>query len=257
MPGSSELAIYGSLLVAGLAGSLHCIGMCGPILLSFSRVFDAAASARGESGGSGALDFVWYHAGRIWTYGVLGFLAGWAGQGVRQSSVHFGWQRPVAVAIGLVVVLTGLLLLGGIPGLRLDRLWSGCGLDKLRGVRWFRALLSGPGRVSKVLLGAVMGLLPCGLVYAMLAVVATLPGPLHAALGMLVFGLGTLPALSAVLLAGRAVPVGWRVHGTRLAGVALILVGCWMTARSLIVEPEAGCPLHPGATAGHDAQGSR
>ena len=41
---TSHLAVYGSLLVAGLAGSLHCIGMCGPILLSFSQVFDSAAA---------------------------------------------------------------------------------------------------------------------------------------------------------------------------------------------------------------------
>jgi len=252
---AAQLTVYGSLLVAGLAGSLHCIGMCGPILLSFTQVFDAAARARGEEGTSARSDFFWYHAGRIWTYGVLGFLAGWAGQGVRDSSAHLGWQRPVSVLIGAVVVVTGVVLIGVIPGLRLERLWSGCGVHKLRGVSWFRALLEGPGRISKILLGAAMGLLPCGLVYAMLAVVATLPGPLHAALGMVVFGLGTLPALSAVLLAGRAVPQRWRVRGTRLAGVALILVGCWMTARSLIVEPETGCPLHPGATAGHAVPG--
>ena len=238
----AQLAIYGSLLVAGLAGSLHCIGMCGPILLSFSQVFDDAARSRGKT--ASRLDFVWYHIGRIWTYGVLGFLAGWAGQGVRDTSHYLGWQRPVSVLIGVVVILTGILLLGLIPGLKLDRLWSGCGLQELRGRSWFRSLLLGPGWASRILLGATMGLLPCGLVYAMLAVVATLPGPFHAALGMLIFGIGTLPSLSVVLLAGRALPARLRLHGTRIAAIALILVGCWMTVRSLTVDPEVGCPLH-------------
>jgi len=224
---AAQFTVYGTLLVAGLAGSLHCIGMCGPILLSFSQLFDDAARTRGET--ASRLDFVWYHMGRIWTYGVLGFLAGWAGKGLRETSHYLGWQRPLSIFIGVVVILTGVLLLGLIPGLKLDRFWSGCG---------------GPGWISRVLLGATMGLLPCGLVYAMLAVVATLPGPFHAALGMLIFGLGTLPSLSAVLLAGRALPARLRLHGTRIAAVALILVGCWMTARSLIVEPDAGCPLH-------------
>ena len=239
---AAQFTVYGSLFVAGLAGSLHCIGMCGPILLSFSQVFDDAARSRGQS--TSRLDFVWYHMGRIWTYGVLGFLAGWAGQGLRQTSDYLGWQRPVSIFIGVVVILTGVVLLGVIPGLKLDRLWSGCGVQGLRGQSWFRALLLGPGWISRGLLGATMGLLPCGLVYAMLALVATLPGPFHAALGMVIFGIGTLPSLSAVLLAGRALPARLRLHGTRIAAVALILVGCWMTARSWMVEPEAGCPLH-------------
>ena len=60
-------AIAGTLLFAGLAGSLHCVGMCGPILLSFSRVFDGTALAADGKARSGSLmlDFGAYHAGRI------------------------------------------------------------------------------------------------------------------------------------------------------------------------------------------------
>jgi sulfite exporter TauE/SafE len=229
----STWTLYGSMLVAGLAGSLHCIGMCGPILFSFSQVLEDAARRRGEPRPSLQLDFAWYHAGRIWTYGVLGLLAGWAGHGLRATSAHFGWQRPLAVALGVVVILSGLALLGVIPGLRFLGAPKGCEVGRPRGPSWLLAMLHAPGWLPRLLLGAAMGLLPCGLVYAMLAVAATLPSPAHAALGMVVFGLGTLPSLSAVLVAGRILPARLRVHGTRMAAIAVILAGCWMTVRTL------------------------
>ena len=244
---SSQLAVYGWLILAGLAGSLHCIGMCGPILLSFSQVFDAAARRRGDPAAPLLSDFAWYHAGRIWTYGILGFLAGWAGKGLRDASAYLGWQRPVSILIGVTIVAAGLLVLGIVPTPKLKRLAHGCGFERL-GVRpWFE-LLHGPGRLRRLLLGATMGLLPCGLVYAMLTVAAALPTPAHGALGMLIFGLGTVPSLSAVLLIGRAVPPRLRLQGSRLAAVALILAGGWLTARALLIEPGTAHTNHtPGA----------
>jgi sulfite exporter TauE/SafE len=229
-----QLVIYGSLLLAGLVGSLHCIGMCGPILLSFSQVFEDAGRSRRTPRTSFAFDFTWYHAGRIWTYGVLGFVAGWAGHGLRATSEYLGWQRPLSAVLGLIVVFSGLALLGVIPGLRILGGAKGCDVNRVGGPAWLQALLRAPGRLPRLLLGATMGLLPCGLVYAMLAVAATLPTPLHAAAGMFVFGAGTLPSLSAVLLAGRMLPARLRLHGMRLAAVAVIVAGCWMTARTLM-----------------------
>lgn len=230
----SAWTLFGSMLVAGLAGSLHCIGMCGPILFSFSQVIDDAARRRGEPLRSVRFDFAWYHAGRIWTYGMLGFLAGWAGQGLRAGSDYLGWQRPLSVAVGVIVILSGLALLGVIPGLRFLTSPKTCDTERLRAPSWLLGMLRAPGRLPRLLLGATMGLLPCGLVYAMLAIAATLPSPAHAALGMVVFGVGTLPSLSAVLLAGRLLPARLRLHGTRVAAIAVILAGCWMTVRTLL-----------------------
>jgi len=56
------------------------------------------------------------------------------------------------------------------------------------------------------------------------------------------FGIGTLPSLSAVLLVGRAAPRWLRLHGTRLVGIALILIGGLMLARTIAVGPDDGCP---------------
>ena len=97
--------------VIGLAGSLHCVGMCGPILLAFSQTLDQ---------GKGGLDFLAYHAGRVWTYGLLGFFAGWIGLELRQGSAQIGWQQTFSVLVSALVILTGIAALGLVPGLRLE-----------------------------------------------------------------------------------------------------------------------------------------
>lgn len=223
-------AFYLTLLAAGLAGSLHCVGMCGPILLAFSQaVTGGARPARSTL----RADFLAYHAGRIWTYAMLGLAAGFLGSRLRDGAAIVGWQRPVSVVLAAAVIAAGILLLGVLPAGRLEAFLTGCGMSRLRGGRWFAALAGSPGFVPRLLLGAIMGLLPCGLVYAMLAMVATLPSPAHAAIGMLVFGIGTIPSLTAVLLFGRSIS-GWvRRHGTRLVAATLIVAGGVMLWRAL------------------------
>lgn len=240
--------IFASLLTAGLAGSLHCVGMCGPILIGFSQVFE-------RDGGKRALwrDFACYHAGRIWTYAMLGFVAGLLGSSLRHGSAVLGWQHWMAVAVSAVVVISGIALLGIIPGLKLEQAVS-CGVKRFGEQAWFKALLHGQGATPRLLLGALMGLLPCGLVYAMLVVVATLPSPWLAAVGMIIFGIGTLPSLSVVIGAAAVVRSqankprwsAWiRGQGTRFAAVLLILTGAWMMARTLMPHD------HHGDEAGH------
>ncbi len=225
----SVMAIYGGLLLAGLVSSLHCIGMCGPLLVGFSQAFQRADGHRGV-----AMDFVWYHVGRIWTYALLGFAAGVVGAGVRHGSAVMGWHRAAGIGIGVVVIFSGVALLGAIPGLKIESLIDGCAMHRWRRFDWFRSLLAGHGPLPRLLLGVVMGFLPCGLVYAMLAVVAALPTPWHAAGGMIVFGVGTLPSLTAVLAAAHLLPAKWRAHGTKVAAVIVVLTGVWMAVRAAL-----------------------
>ncbi len=226
-------ALFGSLFVTGLAGSLHCVGMCGPILVAFSQ---ALGSANPSPRRFWQPDFFYYHAGRLWTYGLLGFLAGWAGLELRQGSAWLGAQRSFSVLFSVLVILSGVVALGLVPRLRLDAVVTGCAVAASRRP-WLAALLREPRRVARLLLGAVMGFLPCGLVYSLLLVVSTLPSPLHSALGMVCFGAGTLPALTAVVLGSRAAPRWLRAQGTRIAAALLIAMGLFMLARALLVSP--------------------
>jgi uncharacterized protein len=90
---------------------------------------------------------------------------------------------------------------------------------------------SGHGGV--MLLGALNGLLPCGLVYSALLVTATTGGPLPGALGMVVFGLGTLPALLIVGMGAGALSPRVRQTLGRVAGVVIVLVGIQLILRGL------------------------
>lgn len=230
----TTLTTYIALLLAALAGSLHCVGMCGPILLAFSGAMKPA-SATGKTAHSFAIarSFFAYHLGRIWTYSMLGLLAGYVGCCLRHTTSLVQWQRAVGISAGVLVVFVGLALLGVIPGIRLDKS-NACGLKKVWSLPMLRALLKHHSFTSRLLLGALMGLLPCGLVYAMLAIVAALPTPMHAALGMTIFGIGTIPSLTAVLVTSHLIPASFRTTGTRLAALTVILTGLWMAIRSTI-----------------------
>jgi sulfite exporter TauE/SafE len=257
-----KLAALISLLVAGLAGSLHCIGMCGPILVGYAQVFqrsrltvngkaldaDADGAAAPARGPSLFWDFTAYHLGRLWVYAMLGLLAGFVGQSVRQGAGYLQWQKPASIAISAAVILSGVMLLGIVPGLRLDNLAGECGQGKLARIGWLQALLRGQGPLPRLLLGAAMGLLPCGLIYSTLVAASAMPNPLWSALGMLAFGIGTLPSLTTAVMAGRLIPATWRRHGSAIAAVVIIVMGSYMLTRSVLVEPpaegdtEAACP---------------
>jgi sulfite exporter TauE/SafE len=254
------LAGLATLLLTGLAGSLHCIGMCGPILVGYSQVFQRSrltvngvalepdAPSSHPRVPSLFWDFTAYHIGRLWVYAMLGLLAGFLGQSVRQGAGYMQWQKPASIAISATVIFSGVMLLGIVPGLRLDKLAGECGQGKLARIGWLQALLRGQGPLPRLLLGAAMGLLPCGLVYTTLVAASALPNPMWSALGMLAFGIGTLPSLTAAVMAGRLVPAAWRRHGSAIAAAVIIVMGGYMLTRSLLVEPpgagetEPACP---------------
>ena len=243
--------VLGGLFLAGIASSLHCLGMCGPLLLAFSRALPSRDTASTRPRGSNGFGLEAYHLGRLWTYCLLGFAAGWAGSGLRLGAAYLGWQRPAMILASLLVVAAGLATLGWIPGLKLDLSVPGTCFRGSSGHGWFGTLVRDRRFGPRLLLGAVMGLLPCGLIYSMLLVVATFPTPLHSAFGMLCFGLGTLPALTAVVAGARLAPRWLRASSPRLTAVFLIAIGLFMLARSVAVNPDGGLHHHaaPGSLA--------
>lgn len=227
----SLASLYVPMLLAGLAGSMHCMAMCGPLLIAFGQVFRPLEGGGTQRAHPLWLDFAGYHLGRIWTYGLLGLLAGSASERLRVVAFDLGLRRPLSLLLAILLLGSAGFLVMGKHGASLLR--TDCGLKRLRGVAWFQALLHKRGLSSRFLLGAILGLLPCGLVYAMLIVAATMPSPLHSGLAMLAFGTGTLPALSAVLLAsGFLAPVArrlgpWVVALTFLLASGLIVLRGW------------------------------
>lgn len=189
-------------LLAGLLGSVHCIGMCGAF----------AASCTRAPGGLAA-----WHLGRILTYTGLGAAAGALG-----SLIPGPPWVPGAVA-ALLLVWFALALAGLVPEPRL--------LPPALSRAGSRAAAT-PRAGAQFLFGLVNGLLPCGLVYSALALAIAADRPTAGALAMLAFGVGTLPALSVAALGLRRVIMTslWR---RRLFAVLLLAVGLrtvWMRA---------------------------
>ncbi|MFM8360802.1 MAG: sulfite exporter TauE/SafE family protein [Verrucomicrobiota bacterium] len=212
----------------GLAGSLHCAGMCGPLALA------VPSTGRGRLGfAAGRLA---YQAGRLATYSVMGIFLGVVGRSLALAGV----QRWASVAAGLLI-LAGLgVSSGGAPG------WA-----VARGVQWLKrclGVLLGRRTLSALfLLGGVNGLLPCGLVYSAGAGAVAAGGWWDAVAYMGVFGLGTVPMMLAIGLSGRALSPGWRGRLQRLAPWSVGVVGVLLVLRGLAL----GIPyLSPDLAAG-------
>lgn len=182
--------------VAGLVGSIHCIGMCGSFAVA------CGSTARGS--------FFW-HAGRLTTYMLLGALAGAFGQSIPGPDWVAGVVSTVLIFY-FAAVLAGLLPEPkfAIPGVQ----------------RAATSLISRPDAGARYLFGLVNGLLPCGLVYATLAVPVALGDPAAGAAAMFLFGLGTVPALATVTFGLRK--IAFRdIRVRRLLAAAVLVAGLW------------------------------
>jgi uncharacterized protein len=199
--------------VAGLLGSLHCVGMCGAFAASCSRA----------RGGLPA-----WHLGRVGTYALLGALAGAFGQRLPGPP----WV-PALVASTLLVWFA-LALAGLVPEPRLvpPGLVSAGSRAAAR-----------PTAAAQFAFGVANGFLPCGLVYSALSIPVALATPATGAVAMTAFGLGTVPALSLTALGLRRFVMAtlWR----RRSLAALILAtGLWTIWQRSRLQTDADFAPH-------------
>jgi uncharacterized protein len=218
-------------LALGLLGSLHCAAMCGPLMLALPVT--AAGSYRFIAGR------MIYQAGRMVTYVLLGLAAGLVGKSV----FMIGMQRWVSIGLG-VAILGGWFVSKRVA----------VSAPVIRGVAVLKRAMSTQlqrrGLRSLAVLGMLNGLLPCGLVYAALASAVT-QGTIWSAAGfMAVFGVGTLPMMLGLSLAGRMLSPAWRGRLNRLIPVGIGLLAVLLILRGLSLgipylspdlETQAGC----------------
>lgn len=206
--------LLGFLALGFLGGFGHCVGMCAPFVLLVSRRFGAP-----DAGRAAALrPQVWYAAGRIATYALLGAAAGFVGGVVELAGSLVGLQRAASVMAGGVLVAEALLGLAGAGP-----------LAGTRGGRLFARATAALGRRMPghpFGLGLLLGLLPCGLLYSALVAAVSRGGPVGGALALLLFGVGTAPALLGLSLADDLL-ARRRALLDRLARVFLLAMGAW------------------------------
>ena len=195
----------------GLFGSLHCVGMCGPLML--------AAAGRGRN-------VLQYQSGRLLTYALVGALLGGLGLGARL--LHL--QSAVSIGSGFLLLLVAIARLSPeswVAG------WPAYGRFQLalrrRVGRWMHR---GEGW-AHFGLGCCNGLLPCGLVYLAVVGAANTGGVWSGAGFMLAFGAGTLPVLVILLVTGHRLVDNVRLTLLRFVPVLTAVAGIILLYRGI------------------------
>jgi hypothetical protein len=184
------------MFLLGLAGSFsHCGAMCGPLVIGqvTDRLAAIPAQRMCESHRLRTGLLLPYHAGRLITYAALGAASGAAG---------LAFVSRLAPLREVLLVLAALMLLLSAAG----RLPRGGGAVAALPLRWIRGV-NRTHAGGTFVFGMVLGLLPCGLLYAALIGACALATPMRGAGGMLAFGLGTVPILAMVGIAGQVRPL--------------------------------------------------
>lgn len=196
----------------GLTGSLHCAGMCGPIMLMIP--FETGNRFRKWTG------MFLYHAGRISVYAFLGWLIY-----TFKSFFHPGWQQSVSVIAGIVLLLIGL---GSFISIRRVALPGSAWV-----VRHLGKFLGNPAPEGLFLSGALHGFLPCGLVYMALSLAVGADSPVQAVFLMYAFGAGTLPMLIGITLFRNRVSFFRKEKLRRIAPFLLLAFGILFILRGM------------------------
>jgi sulfite exporter TauE/SafE len=210
----------------GLLGSLHCLGMCGPLVMAYSvhiKSPEPWAVYRSSSPWvKGFFHHLAFHFGRLTTYGTLGALA--AGLlNIAGFNLYLTVRGGVILTGGILITLLGMVFLRVIA---LPDLFARFSSNP--GIVWNRflpTLFQYPGSISKIALGMASGLLPCCLSASMLVKAATTENMAAGFMTMVAFGLGTVPTLLFLGISASLFTLRTKRIGERLAALAVIFMG--------------------------------
>jgi len=205
----------------GLFGSFHCIGMCGPIATALP-----VPNSNNLSFVSGRL---LYNLGRVATYSFLGAVFGLLGSRL----VISGFQQSISIVLGVVIVIAVI-----IPGkyksiISQHKMVQKISLPLKSGI----SNLFKQGTFSAMfLIGILNGFLPCGLVYVALAGAIASGDAISGSAVMILFGLGTIPAMLAATIFGKFINLNIRRKITKAIPVFAIILGLLFIFRGMGLE---------------------
>jgi hypothetical protein len=246
------------VFLGGLLGSAHCLGMCG----GFAVLIGAPARKWSANLARQAV----YSSGRIFSYCAFGAAVGYSGLRLANGLGEFvNVQAIIAIVAGCLLIVQGLISTGtlrytakllrgwiapqvasgsAIDHAGLDRAGLGCLMGGMVGAflrdrRWSHVFLA----------GVFTGLLPCGLVYAYVALAASTSNLLGGMATMAAFGVGTVPMMLLAGTGSRLLSLAGRRHLLTIAAWCVVLTGVLSIARGVGFlqlpgePPAAGCPL--------------
>lgn len=217
----------------GLAGSFHCIGMCGPLSLALPLHSLNSPSQKITS-------LLSYQAGRILSYAGIGLLIGIAGRPLQIGQ----YQQLLSIGMGSLIIITGLLYPHRTFHLQLPLLSTFFNKVQQFIVQRLRAV---KGLHNYFIVGMANGWLPCGLVYVALASTFSI-GNIQDSVGfMAAFGAGTLPSMLLVGLSGQLVKPSWRLSLKKMVPFLIVGMGILLILRGLNLGIPYLSPVLPEA----------
>jgi uncharacterized protein len=207
------------IMLGGLLGSSHCVGMCGgfALMLGMNRT-SFWSNLRGQLS---------YSCGRLVTYSMLGGIAGFAGRTLSdRASAFVNIPAMLSLVSGLFLLWEGLHATGLLARRNHGLSATGCLMGPL-----FSSLLKYPGLRNAFCAGVFTGLLPCGLVYAFVSLAASTGDLVNGSAVMFSFGVGTVPLM--VLTGTGAMRVTQRQRLWRLAAWSVVVTGLLTVTRGV------------------------
>jgi len=234
------------VFLGGLLGSAHCVGMCGGFAITLGS---AAATWRAN-----LLRQLLFGLGRIFTYVAIGAAAGFGGRRLLQIAPFDRMQSWLALGAGVFLVGHGLMATGWIP-----RRKATVGRPVCLQLGLLSTLLRTRGGAAAVVAGIITGLMPCGLVYAFLAL-AVSGGTMGRGMAVMAcFGLGTMPLLTLFGLGTSLAGLALRQRMLQAAAWCIVLTGAFSIARgsgaltSSGSQAELTCPFCVRSAADSDS----
>lgn len=209
----NELAFF-----TGLFGSIHCVGMCGPLAFAIPSFRGSALLI--------LLDKLVYNIGRTLTYTVLGLIIGLIGQQLWLAGV----QSSLSILTGVFIIVAA--------SFRIFKISLGSGKLATKMTQPFNKLISSAikHKSGHLITGVLNGLLPCGFVYLALAGALNTGNSISAAQYMLFFGLGTLPLMFIAMVSTSFIGPIFRRRINNAIPVVMLLLGSWFVLRGLHLD---------------------
>ncbi|UCD75942.1 MAG: sulfite exporter TauE/SafE family protein [Phycisphaerales bacterium] len=228
------LALVWAILAVSLVGSPHCAGMCGPFIAF-------CVGTEKQSPSRHAAVQCAYHGGRLFSYLLLGVIAGSLGAAANWGGEVLGLQKAAMVAAGAFMLAFGLITLLRVLGVRIAKLGVPGPVMNL----FMKGQAFAQNRhpiVRALIIGVLAIFLPCGWLYLFVIWAAGTGSPLIGAAVMLAFWLGTVPILVAVGIGVQSLFGPLRKHLPAAMACLLLFIGAAVIARGFDVDAHGALP---------------
>jgi sulfite exporter TauE/SafE len=211
------ITLFISAFILGTLGSVHCVGMCGPLALSLPIVH--------KEKNSKFISVLLYNTGRVVTYSSFGLLFGAIGR----TFALFGYQQSLSIALGVIIILFLLL-----P--KKSKVFEKTNLV----IHFFYKVRAALGKLFRIrnyksvlFIGLLNGLLPCGLVYMAVAAAIATASVIKSSVFMASFGFGTFPMMLSVSFFGSFISITARKKIRAAYPYLMFMMACLLIIRGL------------------------